>query len=42
VRWLVAIVVAAGVGSIAYSLGAGSEVVYIIRAVARHLIAYGL
>lgn len=42
VRWLVAIVVAAAVGSVAYSLGAGPEVAYIIRAVARHLIAYGL
>lgn len=37
-RWLVAIVVAAAVGSIAYSLGAGAEVVYILRAIARHLV----
>lgn len=37
-RWLLAIVVAAVVGSIAYSLGAGAEVVYILRSVARHLV----
>jgi hypothetical protein len=37
-RWLFAIVVAAVVGSIAYGLGAGPEVVYILRAIARHLV----
>lgn len=40
-RWIVAIVVAAGVGSVAYALGAGPEVTYIIRSIVRHLIAYG-
>ncbi len=36
-RWLVAIVLAAVAGSIAYSLGAGPEVAYIVRSVTRHL-----
>jgi hypothetical protein len=37
-RWLIAIVIAAAVGSIAYSLGAGPEFVYILRSIARHLV----
>lgn len=41
-RWLVALLVAAAAGSVAYSLGLGAEVAYIVRSVARHLIAYGL
>ncbi|MEX2105928.1 MAG: hypothetical protein WD810_03415 [Solirubrobacterales bacterium] len=36
-RWLVAIVLAAAAGSVAYSLGAGPEVAYIIRSIVRHL-----
>jgi hypothetical protein len=42
VRWLVGILVAAGAGSLAYAVGFGSEVVYIIRTVVRHLAGYGL
>jgi len=38
VRWLVAIVAAAAAGSIAYSLGFGSEVAYIVRSITRHLV----
>ena len=37
-RWLVAIVVAAAVGAIAHAAGVGSDFVYILRAVARHLV----
>ncbi len=37
-RWLVAIVVAAAAGSIAYSAGAGPEVSYIVRSIARHVV----
>jgi hypothetical protein len=40
-RWLLAIVVAAVAGSVAYSLGAGAEVAYVVRSIARHLVAYG-
>jgi hypothetical protein len=36
-RWLFAIIIAAVVGSVAYSLGAGPEVVYVLRSIARHL-----
>jgi hypothetical protein len=36
-RWIFAIVLAAAAGSIAYTLGAGPEVAYIVRAVVRHL-----
>jgi hypothetical protein len=36
-RWLLPILVAAAVGSIAYSLGAGPEVVYVLRSIARHI-----
>lgn len=35
---MLAVVVAAVAGSIAYSLGAGAEVAYIVRAVVRHLV----
>lgn len=38
-RWIIAIVVAAAVGSVAYSLGAAPELVYILRSIARHLAA---
>jgi hypothetical protein len=41
VRWLLAIVVAAIVGSVAYSLGAGPEVTYVLRSIARHVAGYG-
>lgn len=37
-RWLLAIVVAAIVGSIAYSAGLAPELVYILRSIARHLV----
>jgi hypothetical protein len=37
VRWLFAIVAAAIAGSIAYSLGLGPEVAYVVRSVTRHL-----
>jgi hypothetical protein len=37
VRWIVAIVLAAAAGSIAYSLGAGPEVAYVVRSIVRHL-----
>jgi hypothetical protein len=40
-RWLGALLVAAAAGSIAYSLGFGSEVAYVVRSVARHLALYG-
>jgi hypothetical protein len=40
-RWLVAIIVAAVVGSVAYGLGAGPEVAYVLRSIARHVIVYG-
>lgn len=36
-RWIVGIVLAAVAGSIAYSLGAGPEIAYIVRAITRHL-----
>ena len=36
-RWIVVIVAAAVAGSVAYSLGAGPEVAYIVRAIVRHL-----
>lgn len=36
-RWIVAIILAAVAGSIAYSLGLGPEVSYIVRAIVRHL-----
>lgn len=36
-RWLLAIVLAAIAGSIAYTLGAGPEIAYIVRAIVRHL-----
>ena len=36
-RWLLAIVVAAIVSSVGYSLGLAPEVVYVLRSVARHL-----
>jgi hypothetical protein len=36
VRWVVAIALAALAGSLAYALGAGSEVAYVVRAVVRH------
>jgi hypothetical protein len=35
-RWLLPILVAAAVGAIAYSLGAGPELVYVLRSIARH------
>lgn len=35
-RWIVAIVLAAAAGGVAYSLGAGPEVAYVVRAVVRH------
>ncbi len=38
-RWIAAIVLAAAAGSLAYSLGLGSEVAYIVRAIVRHLVA---
>jgi len=38
VRWLVAIVAAAVVGSIAYSIGLGPEVAYVLRSITRHLV----
>jgi hypothetical protein len=41
VRWIAGILVAAAVGALAYSLGAGPEVAYIVRAIARHLVVYG-
>ena len=41
-RWLLAIVVAAIVGSLAYALGAGPEVAYVVRSVTRHLVGHGL
>jgi hypothetical protein len=40
-RWLLAVVVAAGVGAVAYAAGLPSPVVYILRAVARHLVGHG-
>lgn len=36
-RWALPILVAAAVGSIAYALGAGPEVVYVLRSIARHV-----
>ncbi len=36
-----AIVVAAVAGSVAYALGLGAEVAYIVRSVVRHLVSYG-
>lgn len=36
-RWVFAIVAAAIAGSIAYALGAGPEVAYVVRAIVRHL-----
>lgn len=36
-RWVFAIVVAAAAGSIAYSLGLGSEVAYVVRSIVRHV-----
>ena len=41
-RWLVAIVAAAIVGSAGYSLGFGPEIVYILRAITRHLVNGGM
>lgn len=38
-RWLVAIVLAAIVGSLAYGVGLGPELVYILRSIARHLVS---
>ncbi len=35
-RWVVAIVLAAAAGAVAYSLGAGPEVAYVARSVVRH------
>ena len=37
-RWLLAIIAAAAVSSIAYSLGLGPELAYILRSIARHLV----
>lgn len=37
-RWLLAIVLAAIVGSIAYSVGLGPELVYVLRSITRHLV----
>jgi len=39
VRWVVAIIAAAIVGSVAYSAGLDSDVVYILRAITRHLVS---
>jgi hypothetical protein len=36
VRWILAIVLAAVAGGVAYSLGAGPEVAYVVRSVVRH------
>lgn len=36
-RWYFALAVAVIVGTVAYSLGFAPEVVYVLRAVARHL-----
>lgn len=41
-RWIAAIVVAAAVGSLVYAIGGGSELVYIARSIARHLVGSGL
>jgi hypothetical protein len=39
-RWLVGIVAAAALGGVAYALGFGSEVAYVVRAVTRHVVGY--
>jgi hypothetical protein len=41
VRWLLAILVAAAVGSAAYAAGLDPEFVYVLRSVARHLAGSG-
>lgn len=41
-RWIVAIVLAAAAGSVAYAVGAGPEVAYIVRSIVRHVAAQGL
>ena len=35
-RWIFSIVVAAAAGGVAYSLGAGPEVAYVVRSIVRH------
>lgn len=38
-RWLLAIVVAALLGGVAYDLGLGAEVAYIVRAITRYVLS---
>jgi hypothetical protein len=40
-RWFLGVVLAAVAGAIAYSLGLGAEVAYVVRAIVRHFVGYG-
>lgn len=38
-RYVVAVIVAAAAGSLAYSFGLGSEVAYVVRSITRHFLS---